>query len=190
MKKNNIFTLFVITLIFILGAVFYTSQNSTKSEFFAVNEKDVIESWDFKGFYLGNENLEKQARSEIEDLKKIKPNENYNEYTHNIDLASQYYYLGDGKNAYKHLIRAIEIDPDGTSLAYGNMGSLMRDLGALETAKDAFEKAYQIQSNGFYAEKYTNFLKEYFPEELERVIEEERKAAEEAENLNLLEANI
>lgn len=113
---------------------------------FAVVEGDTIASWDFKGAYTGNPELIVKAESEIKRLSVLLETATSSAMILSVGIANQYELLGDGKRQYEYLERAIKADMNVTSgLPWHNLGVLMERLGALKTARVAYEKSTVIQ---------------------------------------------
>lgn len=107
---------------------------------------DTIASWDFKGAYTGNAELVAKAQSEIKRLSVLLETATSSAMILSVGIANQYELLGDGKRQYEYLERAIRADANITSgLPWHNLGVLMERLGALETARVAYEKSTVIQ---------------------------------------------
>ncbi|MBI2610563.1 hypothetical protein HYW60_01335 [Candidatus Kaiserbacteria bacterium] len=137
-----------------------------------VAEGDAISSWDFQGSYEGNSELEKRARDEIARSEGLLggdqsgANDDPTDYILYVSIANQYELLGDGKAAYEYLGRALRIDSTKTGLAWRNLGALMERLGALNTARIAYARAVEAQSQ--IAEYHTariQFLIAHFAED-------------------------
>lgn len=119
---------------------------------------DSISSWDFKDAYTGNPNLVMQAEKEIKNLSSLVAAATSSKMTLLVGIANQYELLGDGKNQYEYLEKAIQADP-ANGLPWHNLGVLMERLGALATAKTAYEKATRLQPQlGTYQFAYLEFL--------------------------------
>jgi len=136
---------------------------------FSVVATDSISSWDFKGAYTGNQELEQRAFSEISRIKGIFrqfKKADYPNYQLYVSIANQYDLLGDGGNEYKFLGLALSEDSTSTGLAWVNMGNLMEKLGAYESAKIAYQKAVEAQRAQFYVDTLNDFLTTHFPDEI------------------------
>lgn len=119
---------------------------------------DTIASWDSKGVYAGNTDLIKKAEAEIIRLSGLIGKGEYPDTTLYVAISGQYRLLGNGKQEYDYLVRAIQADgTDG--LPWHNLGVLMERLGAYETARIDYEKATLLQpSKAFYQSAYRDFL--------------------------------
>lgn len=123
-----------------------TTPLSADPPSFSLAQGDEIVSWNFKGAYTGNTELEAKARAEIERLSAILATATSSAMITAIGIASQYELLGDGKQQYEYLGRAIKEDVNITSsLPWHNLGVLMERLGAYETASIAYKKATLVQ---------------------------------------------
>ncbi len=159
-----------------LGYWYYTqSQNP-----FPMAAGDSIESWDFQGSHNDDGPNEQRAKDEIARLEGGLKDEATEppDYALYVSIANQYSLLGDGKLAYEYLGKALEIDSEKTGLAWHNMGSLMERLGALNTARSAYERAVRAQPNiEIYHLANLEFLMKHFREDT-GAIEEAFAAAE------------
>jgi len=134
-----------------------------------------VSSWDFTGAYTGNAELEAKARSEIERFTQMIGKGEFTDYILYVSIANEYNLLGDGKNELKYLRYALAIDSQSTGLAWNNAGALFVRLGALKTARMAYERAVAAQPTAQYRTALIDFLKEHYPEDLAAI-----RAAEEA----------
>ena len=117
---------------------------SSKSS--SIEKGDTIISWDFKGAYADRPDLITKANSEIKRLLDLIGTGAYSDTILFVSIANQYDLLGDGQQEYDYLGRAIKADANVTSgLPWHNLGVLMERLGALQTARVAYEKAFEIQ---------------------------------------------
>lgn len=123
---------------------------------------EEVASWNFKGAYTGNPELEAKAMADIERLKGLFGEEGRADYSLFVSIANQYDLLGDGKNELVYLEKALAIDPATTGLAWHNAGQLFARLGAYETARMAFEKAVAAQPITQYQRALVDFLSEHF----------------------------
>lgn len=112
---------------------------------FPVLSSDTIVSWSWKGPYKDGGEYEVKALNSIKRLLGLLGKGEYTDYELYVSLANQYELLGDGKKTYEFLLRALAIDSEHTGLAWYNMGVLMKNLGALNTARVAFDRAYAAQ---------------------------------------------
>lgn len=107
---------------------------------------DRVVTWDFQGAYVGNSDLESRAKAEITRLSGQFGKGEYSDVALYVGIANQYELLGDGKQAYEYLGRAVREDTNVTSgLPWHNLGTLMERLGAYKTARVAYEKSTLIQ---------------------------------------------
>lgn len=119
---------------------------------------DSIASWTFKGAYADNPDLILKAQVEIARLSGFLGGGTYPDVSLYIGIANQYELLGDGKQQYDYLSRAIK-EGGITGLPWHNLGVLMERLGALETARVAYERSTLIQpAIKFYHYAYFEFL--------------------------------
>jgi tetratricopeptide (TPR) repeat protein len=129
---------------------------------FPIDAADSIASWNFKGNYVGNDTLIKQANTDITFLTGLLGKGKYPDYDLYNGLGNDYASLGDGKTAYQDYNHAIVLGPKG-GLAYANLAQLMEKLGAYHTAVDAYKKAVTVEPGmmAFHVQRLT-FLTEQF----------------------------
>lgn len=126
---------------------------------FQLNPADTIVSWDFAGAYANTPELVAKAEVEIKRLSVLLDTATSSATILSVGIANQYELLGDGKKQYEYLERAIKADVNVTSgLPWHNLGVLMERLGALETARAAYEKSTLVQPIKFYHYAYLEFL--------------------------------
>ncbi len=107
---------------------------------------DTVASWTFKGAYTDNQELILKAEAEIRRLEDLVGKGTYPDTTLYVGIANNYELLGNGARQYDYLGRAIRADEEGTTgLPWHNLGVLLARLGALETARVAYEKATIVQ---------------------------------------------
>jgi len=110
----------------------------------SIAEGDNIASWNFEGAYADHPELVAKAEAEIRRLSDLIGEGTYPDVTLYVSIANQYELLGNGKQEYDYLGRAIMADP-ASGLPWHNLGVLMERLGALETARVAYERAVLLQ---------------------------------------------
>ncbi|MFH1178246.1 MAG: hypothetical protein V1711_00765 [bacterium] len=120
-------------------------SNSTVQDLISIAKGDVISSWNFKGAYTDNPELIAKAEAEIKRLSDLIGKGTYTNMTLYVSIANQYGLLGDGKQEYNYLNRAIETGGSTTGLPWHNLGVLMERLGAFQTARVAYERAAVVQ---------------------------------------------
>ncbi|MBI4133592.1 hypothetical protein HY478_03185 [Candidatus Uhrbacteria bacterium] len=120
---------------------------------------ESVASWNFKGAYADNPELTAKARNEVQRLSGLIGEGTYSDTILYVSIANQYGLLGDGEREYDYLGRAIRSDTETTGLPWHNLGVLMERLGALKTARTAYEKSTLIQPGlSFYHYAYLEFL--------------------------------
>lgn len=143
----------------------------------SIAKGDNIASWNFKGVYTDNPELVTKAKEEIKRLSDLIGKGTYTDMALYVGIANQYELLGEGSPEYDYLGRAIEAGGTASGLPWHNLGVLMERLGALETARVAYEKATLIQPEmKFYHYAYFEFLTTRMKEDAVR-IEKEYAAA-------------
>jgi len=148
------------------GAWWYLHTNSGYPHQFVGGES--VQSWDFRGAYTGQPDSEQKGQDEIARLKDLlgKEDDEHTDYSIFVGIAGQYDLLGDGKNEYEYLKKALAIDAEGTGLAWHNMGNLLAHVDALQSARDAFARAAKAQSQQIqYQSVYLEFTTENFPDD-------------------------
>lgn len=119
---------------------------------------DTVASWSFKGAYTGNPELTAKAQGEIARLSGLLATATSSKMILSVGIANQYELLGAGAQQYDYLGRAVRADAVN-GLPWHNLGVLMERLGALETARIAYEKSTLLQPElKFYQYAYLDFL--------------------------------
>ncbi|MEK7134049.1 MAG: hypothetical protein AAB804_03180 [Patescibacteria group bacterium] len=157
----------IIVLLLAGGAWWYTTQNALYP--FELVGGDTISSWDFKGAYTGNTELEAKARANIERLNGMFGSEGNTDYIIYISIANEYSLLGDGAKEYEYLRRALAEDSTETGLAWYDLAVLLTRLGAFESARVAHEHAIQAQPESQYVTAYLEFMTQHFSDDTEAV---------------------
>lgn len=146
------------------GLVFYDSFH--KSEQVATSSFSLVDGekpdWTLlQAPYKDGGDIEKRANEQIAEYQKLTDSGERTKYDMDVDIAQNYELLGEGQKSYNYLMMAINEDPKET-LAYGNLGQLLRRAGALKSAKKAFELAIetgpQFNQNQY---AYIEFLVRY-----------------------------
>lgn len=169
------------------GAWQYEHRSSVPG--FPINSADRISSWSFTGAYTDDVVLVPQAKKDIARLQALlaarvcteaeatstmesdstacNPYDKYDLY---IGMGNDYNLLGDGRAAYREYNRAVAIHLN-KGLAYMNLGHLFDELGAYQTAADAYAKATTVEAGQItYHIERLKFLTTRFPEDKERVL--------------------
>ena len=161
MRRTTLIGVAAIVLIG-LGVWFSMHSGSTVNRLVA-GEK--IQNWNFQGAYTGNADLEKRAADEIARLQLQIGKGPETDYSYYVSIASQYDLLGDGKNEYVYLNKALGIDAEHTGLAWFNLGALFERLGALKSARESYRRAAAAQNYQQYVNAYLEFLTQHFPDD-------------------------
>ncbi len=155
----------------IVGGVWYYTQIKPKFTL-ELDSRDTIASWDFQGSHNDGGELEARVTTEMEKLQAALEDEatEPTDYSIYVSMAGQYTLLGDGKNTLKYLEKALAIDSVKTGLAWHNVGVLMERLGALNTARTAYARAAESQSqiDAYHIARF-NFLVKHFSEDKEAI---------------------
>lgn len=116
---------------------------SEKTANFSLNASVLPQVWEYAGVYSTPE-LATNVQKNIETLKKKLGEDGVDTYDIHISLAQQYMFIGEGKDAYTHLVHAGKINPRN-SLSFQTLGWLMESLGAMTAAEDSFNHAISVQ---------------------------------------------
>jgi tetratricopeptide (TPR) repeat protein len=122
-----------------------------------------IINWDFAGAYANNDNAVKKALLEVERLL-ADMDEAYTEYDTALSVGNQYYYIGDGENAFEYYKKAIISETSGSGLAWYNMGNLLNRIGAHESSRYSYEQALELKENYSYRNALELLVEDYFSE--------------------------
>lgn len=124
-----------------------TASNATRPdpELPRIVKDDTIVSWNFPGAYVNNPELVAKANAEISRFSILLETATSSKMNLLVSIANNYDLLGDGKNEYDYLSRAIGVGGETTGLPWHNLGVLMEKLGALQTARVAYQKATIVQ---------------------------------------------
>ena len=141
----------------------FAKTNAPAVAAFPINSADAISSWTFKGAYSGNATLIAQANADIAHLTSLLGKGQYDDYDLHIGIGNDDGLMGEGKKAYQEYNQAIAIHPT-KGLAYANLGHLMDELGAEQTAADAYAKAVAVEPGQleYHLERLT-FLTQKLP---------------------------
>ncbi len=129
----------------------------TRDAGYPLAPEDTISSWNLSPAYPGDTARNTQIKNEITRLSEQAEKEGTDRYDLYVGIASQYQLLGDGKSAHRYLSDAVKLAPS-RALAYFNIGHLMEQLGALTTARRAYQQAVNTEPND---PLYTESLKAF-----------------------------
>src|SRR3989344_3359787 len=122
---------FIALLLIVASALWWILRPAPVPTFnLQMAEGEQVQSWDFKGAYTGNPELETKATAEIQRLTGLIGSGEYPDYTVYVSIANQYDLLGDGENELAYLEHALALDATTTGLAWNNAGALFARLGA------------------------------------------------------------
>jgi hypothetical protein len=120
---------------------------------------DTVASWDFVGAYTNSPELIVKADAEIKRITDLLGSGTYPDMAIYVGIANQYELIGNGKKQYDFLIQAVRDGGTTSGLPWHNLGVLMERLGALETARIAYEKSTLVQPQfKFYHYAYLEFI--------------------------------
>jgi len=122
----------------------------TSSHFDLLEDPTTI-NWKFDA-------VTKDATSAEERIKQISGDSTIGDYEKDLSLAEEYRLLGEGDLTYKYLLKAIDVLPN-KSLTYGNLGDLLEKVGAIDSARGAYERAVTVESQ--YPVNHSNLIQFY-----------------------------
>lgn len=158
----------VLALVIIGGGAWYYETHIRVIPF-PVDAKDSISSWTFKGAYSGNDTLIANANADITKLTDLLGKGQYDDYDLHIGIGNDYALMGEGSKAYEEYNIAVHIHPQ-KGLAYTNIANLFNQLGAYESAADAYTKAVRVEGGTLeYHKERLNYLTRQFPSDKTRV---------------------
>lgn len=137
--RRVMWSLLVVSGLVLVGVTVY---NVAATPSLPLAGNDSISSWKIDPAYQPGSEDEKRIRAELDRLKASlgKGSSDYELY---VGIAGEYVILGDAKNAYTYLEKAIELNPN-KALAYFSLGQLMERLGAIATARIQLKKAVSL----------------------------------------------
>ncbi len=144
---------------------------------FPIFPGETVVSWDFAGPYKDGGVLEAKARAVIEKSKGLIDSGTFTNYILYVSIANQYNLLGDGKQEFDYLNKALAIDSTITGLAWHNMGKLLERLGAYKSARIAYDAMIQAQSTSQYILARLEFLKAHMSEDADAITQAEAALA-------------
>jgi len=155
--ESNTNRYFLIIIILVLGVSLFSGFSNQREQGISVSSADNIDSWEtLKVNGADYQILEEQIKSFKESAETS--NNKEEQYDLMISIANNYKSLGDGENTFLYLNKAITINPKN-SLAYVSLGTLMRELGANNTARYAYELGVQKESKFIHNHTfYLDFL--------------------------------
>jgi tetratricopeptide (TPR) repeat protein len=118
---------------------------------------DSITSWNWNAPATDAER--KSGLAKVAALKQgLGKGSDYDAY---IGIGSEYDRLGDGRNAYRYFSKAAALNP-ARGEAYLDLGHLMEELGALSTARNAYDAAVKAEpGNPVYRTAQDGFRARY-----------------------------
>lgn len=146
-----------------------TKQSTSAAYRFSLVPGEVVASWNFVGSYKDGGTLEAQANAQVARLKGLLDSGTYTNYELYVSIANQYDLLGDGKNEYTYLNDALAIDSTKTGLAWHNMGKLLERLGAIKSARVAYDRLVEVQPTAQYIRARLEFLQAHMPEDTDAI---------------------
>ena len=158
---------FGVVIVLIIAIVVAVQMGDKTNEAFALveGERPV---WDFEGPFEATPELKERAKTERERLEKLLGKGEFSDYDIEIGIAEQYALVGEGEEAYEHLLNAIMLS-EVRSLAFVNLGTLLGKVGAPKSAKIAFEMALDRDDTVQNRIQYIQHLEQYFADDLDLV---------------------
>lgn len=144
--------------VILLGAAAFFVLPRVIDPAYPLDKTDHISSWEWQGAY---QDQRANVEQTIRDMQNQIGENGQDTYDLYVGIASEYELLGDGKNSYRYLSKAIAKDKK-RGIAYLNMGHLMAELGAFETARKAYTEAAKVEpDNPIYQSALQAFLAEH-----------------------------
>jgi len=169
-KKRLIGAAAVLVAVVFVGAGIWYYQTRVQVVSFPVHKGEIISSWNFKGAYSGNDTLIMQANADIAKLTALLGKGEYDDYDLRIGIGNDYGLIGNGAKAYEQYNFAVQIHPE-KGLAYANIGNLFNQLGAYESAADAYAKAVAVEGGTLeYHKERLNYLTRQFSTDSARIL--------------------
>lgn len=175
MKKYGLFGVVIVVFIIAIVAALQFGNSKEVDGFVLQNGEKPV--WDFDGVFEQTPELTLRAETELERLTTLLGTGEFSDYDIEIGIAEQYSLLGEGKDAYEHLQKAIKLN-ETRSLAYVNLGTLLGKVGAPESAKLAYENALDRDDTVQNRIQYIQHLEQYFGDNLDLVESSHRFAVE------------
>ena len=144
---------------------------------FSLVPGESVASWNFAGVYKDGGTLEAGRYAEILRLLKLLNSGTFTNYELYVSVANQYDLLGDGKQEFTYLNKALAIDSTKTGLAWHNMGKLLERLGAYKSARVAYDRMVQAQATSQYIRARLEFLQAHMPEDTDAIAQAEADLA-------------
>jgi tetratricopeptide (TPR) repeat protein len=153
--KDKWLLLAILGGVIVIGLLSYFLITLPAPNPFSIVEGDRIQSWETPAPYKDGGELQARAEGEVKRLEGLKGSEEYSNYDIYVGIAQWKELLGDGKGSYEYLGKAIKENPR-RSLAYGNLGHLMKKIAGFGTARAAFLKAIEVEPQ--FVQNYTAYL--------------------------------
>lgn len=154
------------------------TSNSAQPQYAAVSlpisSQDAAVTWTFKGAYSGNTELTQKTQVDIARLSGSIDEQDPTVQERYVAIGKDYMLLGDGQNAYKYFLKALNSSQryeQEDALAWANLGQLMEILGATHTALTAYTNATKADPHEptFYV-SLINFLIAKMPGDTETIL--------------------
>ena len=169
-KKRLIAGGVAVLVLVILGAGVWYYEAKIRVAEFPIHAGEIVSAWSFKGAYSGNDTLIAQANVDIAKLAALLGKGQYDDYDLYIGIANDYALMGNGTVAYANYNRAIHRHPE-KGLAYADIAHLFDQLGAYDTAADAYAKAVAVEPTVLeYHLERLNYLTRQFPNDSARIL--------------------
>lgn len=166
MTKRRSIAALIVLLVAVLAAFLWYRTHEAPPAFTLDSRDATIADWSFAGTYASDPQLAAKVQANIARLMSASSTKAYAPYDRYASLAQDYDLLGDGKNEYAYLLKAIAAGGQGASAAWENLGILLARFGAYYSARTALENAITATPNvGVYREAYVRFLMAHFPDD-------------------------
>ena len=153
----------VVAVLVLVGAVafvgykvFLQQPGWPTSSHFSLAEDPTTINWNFPAVTNDADTVERQ-------IERIKNTSDIDAYEKAISLGEEYRLLGEGDKAYTYILQAVDLEPN-KSLPYLNLGTLLEKVGALDSARSAYERAVTVEPQ--YENNHANlvqFYMRYYP---------------------------
>lgn len=158
-NRMRIIALSVVILGALVGIGFYTYVTLSVPRY-ALSDKDSVSSWNFPPAYASGSEDAKRVQTEIDKLQSLLGT-GKSDYEVLVGISAEYELLGEGQKSYLYLSKAISDSPN-KALAYFSLGHLFERVGALYSAKEAYNTAVAKEpGNTVYTSYREQFLAKY-----------------------------
>lgn len=159
MKKKIILTIVVFAVI-IAGGVFFslTRKNDDLTDLVTFVDRGLTTEFQAKL-------LAQIANDKAEIGDRIGDKKSMEDLEHWIGIGGTYYVLGNLAEARSATLEALDLNPVNY-VAWGNLGDILSEMGDLDGAEHAYQKAMEFNPIPAYYTKYADFLRDRFTDRL------------------------